>query len=326
MVLLVTFQAPLVASGVPNVGEFQDLNALTAMVAATPGVASVASPTSPSGAPLSVWENLSTLPAGERGLLNGTLAGFVGSDGRTVLVSIAPSSPGLSSSAVGLLGTLKSSVGAFAASHTSVAGIAYGGGASETTDIRNQVAEATERMAIAVSIGLMIVLLVVLRSVVIPPMAVATIGLSIGWAWGVTNLVFTNGFGLPLFYFAPTVLFILILGLGIDYNIFLLTRVREERLRGRTTSDSTVQAVASTGGIITAAAIILASAFAILITGQFILLKAIGFAVAAAVLLDAMVVRTYLVPASLYLLGERVWWWPGRSRKPAGSGPNPPPP
>lgn len=331
LVVLVTFAAPLVANGTPNVGEFQDLNALTLLVAGTPGVRSVASPTSSSGAPLGTWENLSTLPAGERALLDGTLAGFVGTDGRTVLVSVVPTSPGLSSNAVALLGTLKGSVGGFAASHPSVTEVAYGGGASETNDIRDQVAEATERMAIAVSIGLMIVLLVVLRSVVIPPMAVATIGLSIGWAWGITNLVLTNGFGLPLFYFAPTVLFILILGLGIDYNIFLLTRVREERLRGRTTSDSTVQAVASTGGIITAAAIILASAFAILTTGQFILLKAIGFAVAAAVLLDAMVVRTYLVPASLYLLGERVWWWPGRSTEAApppegpttGPGPGP---
>jgi uncharacterized membrane protein YdfJ with MMPL/SSD domain len=320
MVLLVTFQSPLTVAGATNVSEFQDLDALTSMVEATNGVASVASPTSPAGAPLSVWENLSAAAPGERALLNGTLSEFLGSDGRTVLLSVVPSSGGLSSSAVGLLATLKSNVGGFASSHPSITGVAFGGGASETNDIRNQVAEATERMAIAVSIGLIIVLLVVLRSVVIPPMAVATIGLSIGWAWGITNLVLGNGFGLPLFYFAPTVLFVLILGLGIDYNIFLLTRVREERIRGHTAAESTVQAVASTGGIITAAAIILASAFAILITGQFILLKAIGFAVAAAVLLDAMVVRTYLVPASLFLLGEKVWWWPGRSKRAAAAG------
>jgi uncharacterized membrane protein YdfJ with MMPL/SSD domain len=315
MVLLVTFASPLLASGPPNASEFSDLSSLTEMVATTPGVASVASPTSPSGAALSTWENYSTLPTGTQALLKGTLAGFVGSDGRTVLISVVPTSGGLSSSAVGLLGTLKTSVGAFQASHPSITSVAYGGGASETNDIREQVGVATERMAIAVSIGLILVLLVVLRSAIIPPMAVATIGLSIGWAWGITNLVLADGLGLPLFYFAPTVLFILILGLGIDYNIFLLTRVREERLRGRSAEDATVHAVASTGGIITAAAIILASAFLILTTGQFILLQAIGFAVAAAVLLDAMVVRTYLVPAALFLLGERVWWWPTRSRR-----------
>lgn len=318
IVVLVTFQAPLVGPGnASNATEFTDLATLTTQLNTTAGVAGVGSPVGPDGAPLSVWQSLAAQPPGARGLLAGTLAGYVGVDGRTVLLSVTPAAAGLSNAAVSLLATLKGEVGGFASTHPDIASVAYGGGASETNDIRDQVGLATERMAIAVSIGLVLVLLVVLRSAVIPPMAVATIGLSIGWAWGITNLVLTGALGLPLFYFAPTVLFILILGLGIDYNIFLLTRVREERLRGRTTAEATVHSVASTGGIITAAAIILASAFAILITGQFLLLQAIGFAVAAAVLLDAMVVRTYLVPASLFLLGDRVWWWPAR-RKAAG--------
>ena len=118
-------------------------------------------------------------------------------------------------------------------------------------------------------------------------------------------------------------MFILILGLGIDYNIFLLTRVREERLRGRPADEATVQGLASTGGIITAAAVILASAFLILTTGQFLLLKSIGFAVATAVLLDALIVRTYLVPASLFLAGERVWRLPSLRRRGAGGSPPP---
>jgi RND superfamily putative drug exporter len=208
---------------------------------------------------------------------------------------------------VHLLDALKGEVGGFASARPDVQAVAYGGGASVTSDIEAQTALATERMAVLVSVGLIIVLLVVLRSWWIPPMAVATIGLSIGWAWATTYLVLGGVVGLPLFYFVPTVLFILILGLGIDYNIFLLTRVREERLKGRSARDAVVHAVAHTGGIITAAAVILASAFAILVTGNFTLLRAIGFAVATAVVLDAMVVRTYLVPAALHLLGERVW-------------------
>jgi RND superfamily putative drug exporter len=123
-----------------------------------------------------------------------------------------------------------------------------------------------------------------------------------------------------LFFFVPTVLILLILGLGIDYNIFLLTRVREERLRGRDSREAVIQAVARTGGIITAAAIILGGAFAALTAGNFVLLQAIGFSVAAAVILDAMIVRTYLVPASLQLLGDRVWSLRRRS-PPAGSTP-----
>ncbi|MCI4324143.1 MAG: MMPL family transporter, partial [Thermoplasmata archaeon] len=176
-----------------------------------------------------------------------------------------------------------------------------------TRDLQAQTYQATLRMLLLVAIGLIIVLFAVLRSYILPLLAVATVMLSIGWSWGVTQAVLGKIFGIPLFFFVPTVVIILILGLGIDYNIFVLTRVREERLRGHDSSTAVSHAVASTGGIITAAAIILASAFAILGAGSFLLLRSIGFAVAVAVLLDALVVRTYLVPATLQLLGDRTW-------------------
>jgi RND superfamily putative drug exporter len=308
--VLVTFSAPLVVGTTPNSAEFADIASLTGTFANTSGVASVQSPVGPTGATLAAWQNWSTSPPAVQTMLSGTLAPFLGSDGKTVWFTVVPTSTGLSVDAVHLLHTLESEASAFAASHPEVAGLAYGGGASETSDIQAQTALALQRMAIVVSIGLLIVLFVALRSYLIPPMAVATIGLSIGWSWAITYLVLDLGFGVPLFYFVPVILFILILGLGIDYNIFLLTRVREERLRGRSSTESVVEAVGRTGGIITAAAVILASAFAILITGNFLLLRAIGFAVATAIILDAMIVRTYLVPASLHLLGERVWGKP----------------
>jgi len=323
-VALVTFASPLLNGNVSNATEFSDLASLTSLLNGTSGVARVDSPTGPTGAPLAAWVGFADQKPAEQALLAGTLSGYVGTDARTVLLTIYPTSGGLSVAAVTLLGTLRSETDAFASDHPTIVGTAFGGGAAETHDIQQQTSLATERMAIAVSIGLLIVLFVVLRSWLIPVMAVLTIGLSIGWAWGVTNLVLTDLLGIPMFYFVPTVMFILILGLGIDYNIFLLTRVREERLRGRTSDESTVQALASTGGIITAAAVILASAFLILTTGQFLLLRSIGFAVATAVLLDAIVVRTYLVPASLFLLGERVWQLPRLRRRGPGDAPPPP--
>jgi RND superfamily putative drug exporter len=308
--VLVTFSAPLVVGSTPNALEFGDVANLTHTFAATAGVERVDSPVGPSGAALGAWLNWSTSPPAVQAMLSGSLAPYLGTDGRTVWFTVVPTSTGLSVDAVNLLHTLEAEASGFAASHPEVTGLAYGGGASETSDIQAQTALALQRMAIVVSIGLLIVLFVALRSYLIPPMAVATIGLSIGWSWAITYLVLDLGFGVPLFYFVPVILFILILGLGIDYNIFLLTRVREERLRGRSSSESVVEAVGRTGGIITAAAVILASAFAILITGNFLLLRAIGFAVATAIILDAMVVRTYLVPAVLHVLGERVWGKP----------------
>ncbi|HEV8049599.1 MAG TPA: MMPL family transporter [Thermoplasmata archaeon] len=316
--VLVTFSAPLVVGATPNPGEFGDIAALTRTFAGTPGVDRVGSPVGPTGAGLGAWLNWSTAPPAVQAMLSGTLASYLGNDGRTIWFTVISSSPGLSADSVHLLHTIASETSSFAASHPEVTGVAYGGGASETSDIQAQTSLALQRMAILVSIGLLIVLFVALRSYLIPPMAVATIGLSIGWSWAVTYLVLDLGFGVPLFYFVPVILFVLILGLGIDYNIFLLTRVREERLRGRTSTEAVVEAVGRTGAIITAAAVILASAFAILITGNFLLLRAIGFAVATAIVLDAMVVRTYLVPALLHVAGDRVW---GLRKAPAPASP-----
>jgi uncharacterized membrane protein YdfJ with MMPL/SSD domain len=304
---LVTFAAPILPPGGPNATEFRSLDALTTLVAGTGGVARVDSPIGPAVANLSTWLRYTVLPPAVQAQLTGGLGQYVGSDGRTVWLTVYPSDPGLSNAAVTLLHTLQTELDGYASGHAEVAAVAFGGGAAITSDIEAQTSLATERMAILVSVGLVAVLFVVLRSYLIPLLAVATIGLSLGWAWGITNLVFVSGLDRPLFYFVPTVLFILILGLGIDYNIFLLTRIREERLQRHGATEATVHAVGRTGGIITAAAVILASAFAILLTGDFVLLQAIGFAVATAIVLDAMVVRTYLVPAALILLGERAW-------------------
>ncbi|MCI4369954.1 MAG: MMPL family transporter, partial [Thermoplasmata archaeon] len=318
--VLVTFSAPLVTGTTPNGAEFGDVAALARTFANTSGVAHVDSPVGVSGASLGAYLNWSSSPPAVQATLSATLAPYLGSDSRTIWFTVVPTSTGLSVAAIGLLHTLESEASGFASLHPEVVGLAYGGGASETSDIQAQSALALQRMAIVVSIGLLFVLFVALRSYLIPPMAVATIGLSIGWSWAITYLVLDLGFGVPLFYFVPVILFILILGLGIDYNIFLLTRVREERLRGRTSTEAVVEAVGRTGGIITAAAVILASAFAILITGNFLLLRAIGFAVATAIILDAMVVRTYLVPATLHLLGDRVW---GKAPAPPAAAPAP---
>jgi uncharacterized membrane protein YdfJ with MMPL/SSD domain len=322
-VVLATFAAPFLVGNGSNATEFADLASLTSLLNGTSGVASVDSPVGVNGAPLTEWIGFGGLKPAQQTLLAGTLSGYLGTDDRTLILTVYSTSGGLSVAAVDLLATLKSEVRSFAADHPSLVATAFGGGAAETYDIQQQTSLATERMALAVSIGLLVVLFVVLRSWIIPVMAVLTIGLSIGWAWGVTNLVLADGLGIPMFYFVPTVMFILILGLGIDYNIFLLTRVREERLRGRSADEATVQGLASTGGIITAAAVILASAFLILTTGQFLLLKSIGFAVATAVLLDALIVRTYLVPANLFLAGERVWRLPIFRRRGSGGPPSP---
>ncbi len=319
---LVTFASPLLVGNQTNATEFTDLAALTAIANSTGGIAAVSSPVGADGGTLGQWLSLPSLPTATRINLLAILSDFVGVDGRTVLLSLQPSASGLSVAAVDSVLSVQSSFGAYAGDHPEITAVHFGGGAPTINDLATETATATDYLVFAVAIGLILVLLVVLRSWIIALMAIATIGISIGWAWAITYLVFQELLGFPLFFYVRTILFILILGLGIDYNIFLLTRVREERVRGRSSSEAAVEAVARTGGIITAAAVILASAFGALLVGEFTLIRAIGFSVAVAVILDAMVVRTYLVPASLQLLGDRVWSWTGRRAKPTAAEPS----
>jgi RND superfamily putative drug exporter len=325
---LVTFASPILQGNHTNASEFASLAQLTSLAQNTSGVALVQSLVGPFGAPLATWQNLPAEPLVTQIHLEALAASLVGTDQRTVLVTVQMNQSGLSESAISTLNAVESSFAPYASTHPTIVQLAYVGGAPVTNDLATQAALATERLFIAVALALLIVLFVVLRSWIIPLLAVATIGLSIAWSWGLTYLVLGRLLAVPIFFFVPTLMFILILGLGIDYNIFLLSRVREERLRGRGSSDAVEEGLARTGGIITAAAVILAGAFGTLLAGDFSLLVAIGFSVAVAVILDAMVVRTYLVPSVLQVLGERVWRLPLRKQPSLAGAPaaNPTPP
>ncbi len=314
-IILVGFQRPLLAGNVTDGPEFTEINAIASTMMRTSGIATVDSPVGSGGAPLATWLNFSSLPSAEQVNLRGALDNYLGSDQRTVWFTVTPTSDGLSNAAVASLNQMQNSLTTYVGSHPDVRSLAYGGAASTVRDLRAQTDLATERMAIAATIGLFVVLFLVLGSALVPPMALATIGVSIGWAWALTYLLLGQLQGLALFFYVPVILFVLILGLGMDYNVFLLTRVREERLKDGSPTRSVTRAVTHTGGVITAAAVILASAFLVLGTSSFTLLRAIGLAVGLAVLLDAMVVRTYLVPAALALGKERIWWGPKRLRR-----------
>jgi RND superfamily putative drug exporter len=153
-----------------------------------------------------------------------------------------------------------------------------------------------------------IILIVLLRALVGPVVLIASVVASFLAALGFSVFVFQTFFGqhhednsYPLF------VFIFLVALGIDYNIFLMTRVREETIRVRT-RPGIVRAVAVTGGVITSAGFVLAATFAVLTTLPLTAFVQIGFAVAFGVLLDTMLVRSVLVPALCYDIGRAIWW------------------
>ena len=183
-----------------------------------------------------------------------------------------------------------------------------GGTTAANYDI--QQAEARD-LRVIVPIALLvigIILALLLRSLIAPLMLVATTVLSFGATLGICHLVFKYLFGFKGTDGAfPLYAFVFLVALGIDYNIFLMTRVREEAQKIGT-RPGIVKGVTVTGGVITSAGIVLAATFAVLATLPLVILAEIGFAVAFGVLLDTILVRSLLVPALAYEMNNFTWW------------------
>jgi RND superfamily putative drug exporter len=160
---------------------------------------------------------------------------------------------------------------------------------------------------------ILLILMALLRAVVAPLYVMGTVILSFAFALGASSLIFTHVFGQPnsdpnLAIFA----FIFLVALGVDDNIFLMTGIREQHARGLSTRDAVIAGLQRTGGVITSAGLILAGTFAALMALDLVALFQVGFTVTLGLLVDAFLVRTFLVPSLAVLLGERSWW-PSRS-------------
>jgi RND superfamily putative drug exporter len=163
-----------------------------------------------------------------------------------------------------------------------------------------------------------LLLMVVFRSLLVPLKAVVMNVLSIAAAYGIVIAIFQWGWfggllgigGAPIEPFIPMMMFAIVFGLSMDYEVFLLSRVREEYDRSGDAVTSVSDGLASTAGVITAAAAIMAVVFGSFMFEDNRIVKLFGLGLAVAVLLDASVVRMLLVPAAMELLGERNWWLP----------------
>jgi RND superfamily putative drug exporter len=186
--------------------------------------------------------------------------------------------------------------------------VLVGGSTAVNLDVR-QASDRDIKLIIPTILGVIfVVLLLLLRSIAAPLVLVAANVLSFAATIGVSALVFNHLFHFPGSDPAtPLYGFVFLVALGIDYSIFLLTRVREEaRVRG--TRPGILVGLAVTGGVITSAGIVLASTFSALAVLPILFLVQIAFIVAFGVLLDTLVVRSLLVPAVSYDLSERIWW------------------
>lgn len=192
---------------------------------------------------------------------------------------------------------------------TELAGTALVGGTTATAIDSNDASLHDRNLIIPVILAVILVILaLLLRAIVAPLLLIATTVLSFGAALGVSAIVFNHVFNFPGADPAvPLFSFVFLVALGIDYNIFLMTRVREEALHHGTHLGIS-RGLAITGGVITSAGLVLAATFAALSVIPILFLVQIAFIVAFGVLLDTFLVRTILVPALGYDIGRKIWW------------------
>ncbi|MHB9858099.1 MMPL family transporter [Streptomyces sp. YIM S03343] len=195
-----------------------------------------------------------------------------------------------------------------------------GGAAASLSDVGRRTSQRLPVFVTAVLALSFVLLMLVFRSVLVPLKAVLLNLLSIGAAYGILVAVFQWGWGgaligleatVPIVSFIPMFLFAILFGLSMDYEVFLLSRVREEYLRTGDNNTAIVRGVSGTARIITSAALIMVAVFLSFVAAEGPSTKMFGLGLATAIFVDATLVRMVLVPATMTLLGRANWWLPG---------------
>jgi RND superfamily putative drug exporter len=194
-----------------------------------------------------------------------------------------------------------------------------GGQTANFADVGARVNQRLPVLITAVLAMSFVLLMLVFRSILVPLKAVLVNLLSIGAAYGVMVMVFQWGWAggliglestVPIVSFIPMFMFAILFGLSMDYEVFLLSRVREEYVTTHDNQTSIVNGIASTGRVITSAALIMISVFLAFVLGEDPAAKMFGLGLATAIFVDATLVRMVLVPATMTLLGDANWWIP----------------
>jgi RND superfamily putative drug exporter len=194
-----------------------------------------------------------------------------------------------------------------------------GGTTAGYIDLATQISNKLPQTIITVVLLSFLLLLLAFRSVVIPLTAGLMNLVSIGAAFGVVTAVFEKGWGeqivgldqtVPIVSFVPLMMFAILFGLSMDYEVFLMTHIRERWMEAKDNHTSVVEGLAHTGRVITSAALIMVSVFCAFILSGDPTVKQFGVGMAVAVAVDATIVRCLLVPAVMTLLGKANWWMP----------------
>jgi putative drug exporter of the RND superfamily len=254
----------------------------------------------------------------EPGVVSATPA-VLSPSGTLAIASVYPSTSPEAAQTTVLLHELRNQVIPAAQAGTGVT-VLVGGVTATQNDFAHVLSSKLPLFIAVVVVLAFLLLMAVFRSLLIPALASIMNLLSVGAALGIMNAVFEWGWGTsllgiagdnPVEVFIPVLLFSILFGLSMDYEVFLVSRINEEWLLTRDNGDAVMLGQAETGRVITAAASIMILVFASFLLGGSIIIQQFGIGLAGAILVDAFIVRTVLVPALMHLIGRANWWLPG---------------
>jgi len=238
--------------------------------------------------------------------------------GDTALITVVPRTGPQDAATERLVHALRDDV-IPAATEGTGAEVHVGGATAANIDINQLIVGRLALLIGGVILVSMLLLLLAFRSVVISITAAVMNLLSVAAAYGVASFFLGGGWAghligidaaTPMAAFVPLIMFALLFGLSMDYEVFLISRVREAWVRSRRNSESITTGLASTGRVITAAAAIMIVVFASIIPSDQVFIKIFGIGMVAAILVDATLIRMLLVPAVMHVLGRSNWWLP----------------
>jgi putative drug exporter of the RND superfamily len=267
---------------------------------------------------LPAFEAVVARVAKEPGVVGATPA-VLSPNGTLAIASVYPSTSPEAAQTTVLLHRLRDQVIPAAQAGTGVT-VLVGGVTATQNDFAHVLSSKLPLFIAVVVVLAFLLLMAVFRSLLIPAVASVMNLLSVGAALGIMNAVFEWGWGTsilgiagdnPVEVFIPVLLFSILFGLSMDYEVFLVSRISEQWLVSRDNGDAVMLGQAETGRVITAAASIMILVFASFLLGGSIIIQQFGIGLAGAIIVDAFIVRTVLVPGLMHLIGRANWWLPG---------------
>ena len=299
-----------------NVTALQSLSYAENSTLSIPGVSKVYGLTHPSGDPIP-YSSFTQLNTAQQQAMIRSMKPFLGSDGKSAMVWANLSDEPYTDQAISTLTKIRQNINSLQSNDRLLAAssMLVGGETASVADLANSSAADYFNMTALVLVGVFVVLMIALGSIFTPLRLIFTILLSISWAMAAVIYIFHTYIGMELIWILPIMLLVIMLGLGLDYDIFLVTRIREYVVGGAKDDEAIETAVERTGGIITATGLVTAGAFGTMMLSQIPMLQQLGLAFFIVVILDATITRVYLVPSIMRHMKRLNWWAPGRIRR-----------